>query len=238
MDTKTDSRVKNKSLVTFSLDFTDEQKEARKVCHQNIVTVLHGKPGTSKTTIAASVALELLMRKPKETDSDARMHGKYSKIIITRPTEVNGKDLGFLPGDASQKLAPFTEPVFDVIRDLLGRHNDPVKDFLDKGQIEIVPLQFMRGRTFRDAIVILDEGQNAGLEDFKLISSRLGKNSKLLVTSDWRQIDLKQRNKSACMWYDKVMHLDGCGSFELTENFRHPLAIQIMDTLIAGGADV
>ena len=227
-----DKRKQNNSLVSFNIEFTPEQKEARSICHKNIVTVLTGKPGTAKTTVAASVALDLLFRKRKDTHLDPRYHGDYHKIIITRPTEVNGKDMGFLPGDMAEKLAPYTAPVLSNIGKLIGNDKDQVDKLVEQGKIEILPLQFMRGHTFENCIVILDEGQNAGLDDFKLISSRIGYNCKLIVTSDWRQIDLRDRKKSADQWFDKVMHLDGVSSYELTENFRHPLAVSIMDELL------
>ena len=223
----------NNSLIQFSLEFTEEQKKAREVCHKNVVTILTGKPGTSKSTIAASVALELINRKEKPTSKDYRNVGKYDKIIITRPTVTVGKSMGFLPGDMAEKLSPYTTPILNVIDELIkGSENSYSQTLIEKGKIEIIPIQFMRGHTFKNCVVILDEGQNADLEDFKVISSRLGYQSKLIVTSDWRQIDLFDRKKSASQWLDKIYHLDGVGTFELTENFRHPLAVKIMDILL------
>lgn len=225
--------AKNDAYCSFQLEFTDEQKQARRLCHDNIVSVLTGKPGTAKSTVAASVALELLFRGNKDTHEDTRLHGKYKKIILTRPIEVVGKDIGFMPGDMVEKLAPYTAPIINVMQDLLHNGEAKVKELIDKGMIEIIPLQFMRGHTFKDCIVILDEGQSADLEAFKVLSSRIGKsNAKLIITSDWRQIDLRDRNKSASKWFDHIMHLDGVDQFELTENFRHPLAVSIMDILM------
>jgi len=227
-----DKRKVNDALVSFNIEFTDEQKTARKVCHENQVTILHGKPGTSKSTIAASIAVELYKRKEKATSNDIREHGDFKKILVTRPTVPAGKDIGFLPGDGDQKLAPYTAPILTVIDELVGGEKSFSQELIEKGHLEVLPLQFMRGHTFKNCVVILDEGQNADLEDFKLISSRLGRDSKLIVTSDWRQIDLKQRDKSACQWYDKITHLGGVGTFELTENFRSKLSQEIMEILI------
>lgn len=227
-----DRRKENNSLASFDLDFTSEQKRARDICHENVVTVLTGKPGTAKTTVAASVAIDLLFRKKKDTSPDFRYHGDYDKIIISRPTVVNGKDMGFLPGDEKEKLAPYMAPVISAIKDLVGMTDAELEKLIEDKKIEIIPLQFMRGHTFKNCVVILDEGQNADLEDFKVVSSRLGKDSKLIVTSDWRQVDLRDRNKSASKWFSSIMKLDKCAEVELTENFRHPLAVKIMDVLL------
>jgi phosphate starvation-inducible protein PhoH len=237
MATKSDKQVKNDSLASFSLNFTEEQKKARKVCHDNIVTVLTGKPGTSKSTICASVALEYFMSKSTNPSfSYSPKHelnaGKVKKIIITRPAIEAGEKLGFLPGGMGDKLLPYMAPILYVMDKLVGGEKSMTQEMFEKGTLEVLPLQFMRGRTFENCIVIADESQNADLEQFKLLSSRLGYNAKLLITSDWRQIDLVNRNKSASMWIDKIMHLDNVGQFELTENFRHPLAVQIMDVLM------
>ena len=227
--TENDKRKKNDALVSFRRDFTEEQKKARKLCHENVVTVLTGKPGTSKTTIAASVALELLMIRPKPTSVDKRLHKNYNQIVISRPTVLAGKEIGFIPGNLDDKMMPYISPAIEVMKELIG--DEAIKKMLETERIKIVPIQFMRGRTFNESIVILDEGQNANLKDFKLISSRLGKDSKLIVTSDWRQIDLKNKNSSIYNLIELLTTLDGIDTFELTENFRHELAVKIMDTI-------
>lgn len=224
-----------KPLINFDLKFTGEQEAAREVCHNNTVTILTGKPGTSKTTIAASIAMELVIRGKKPTSQDTRLHGDYRKIIVSRPTVEAGKSIGLLPGDEKQKLGPYTAPVLDVMTALISPGNSysfKTEKWLEEGKLEMVPLQFMRGKTFNNCIVILDEGQNADLEQFKLIATRIGRDCKLIVTSDWRQVDLFDRKKSASQWYEKIMGLNGVGSYELTENFRSPLAIEIMDLLM------
>lgn len=227
--TEVDKRRKNDALVSFDMEFTDEQKVARRICHDNTVTIITGKAGTAKTTIAASVALELLMRKPKYEHTDPRRVGKYTQVVISRPTVVVGKNIGFMPGDMVEKLDPYISPVIDVMEKLIGKER--VTSLVDKDAIKVVPIQFMRGRTFDNSIIILDEGQNANFNDFKAISSRLGRMSKLLVTSDWRQIDLKDRNESVAGLFEIIKDLDGVDMVELEENFRHPLAIEIMDKI-------
>lgn len=227
--TEVDKRKRNDSLISFKIDFTEEQKEARKICHENVVTILTGKPGTAKTTIAASIALELLIRKPKYTSDDPKMTEKYDKIIISRPTVEIGKSIGFLPGSITDKLEPYTYPVINIMEKIFGTEN--INRLIEKGKIITMPIQFMRGITVENSIVILDEGQNATFEDFKAISSRLGKDSKLLVTSDWRQIDLHKKSRSVSNLFDTLLDLNDIEMIELTENFRHPLAIQIMDRI-------
>ena len=228
--TEVDKRKRNDALISFRIDFTEEQIMARRICHDSIITILTGKPGTAKTTIAASVALELIMRRPKPTSEDSRRHNKYDKIIISRPAIPVGKSLGYLPGDMMDKLNPYITPVLDVMYKLYPK--EKVDELMKGEKIEVIPIQFMRGRTFENSIIILDEGQNADFEDFKVISSRLGRDSKLIVTSDVRQIDLKKKSYSASKIFDLLLGLEGISMVELTENFRHPLALSIMDRII------
>lgn len=222
-----DAREMNDALVSFKMQFTDEQKAARKMCHQSTIGVLQGKPGTAKTTVSASVALELLMRKTKETSEDPRKHGKYDKIIITRPIEDVGKRIGFLPGDLNSKIEPYTAPVIEVMIDLIGK--EVIHGLIEKGKIITMPIQVVRGRTFSDSIILLDESQNATMSDFKALASRLGRGSKMFVTSDWRQIDLFNKEKSMSKWLDKILQLEGVENFELEYNWRSPLAQLIME---------
>lgn len=233
-----DKRKQNDALASFNLSFTDEQKAARKVCHDNKVTILTGKPGTAKSTIAASVAIEYFKSKAKNVEFDNYIPkhevdcSRINKIIVTRPIEEAGKKIGFLPGDMEEKLEPYITPILDVIDELVGGDKSFTQELKDKGKLQIIPLQFMRGRTFKNCIILLDEGQNADLQAFKLLASRLGRNAKLIITSDWRQIDLDNSRNSMCQWFDKILKLNGVETFELTENFRDPLAIQITDILI------
>lgn len=221
--------AKNDSLISFNLDFIDEQKLARKVCHENVLTILTGKPGTSKTFIAASVALELILRKPKSTNEDSRYHGLYKEIIISRPTVEAGQKMGYLPGGLDEKLNPYIEPVYDVIRDLVGQ--ETLKGLIDHGKIKTIPIQFLRGKTFKNCVVIIDESQNTDLKQLELISSRIGFDCKVIMTSDWRQVDLYDRDKSASKWLPYIQDLDDVGTFELKHNFRHKLAQDIMEVL-------
>lgn len=231
----------NDALCSFNIDFTDEQKEARKVIHDNVITVLTGRAGTAKSILSASVALELLNKKTRTkglsyTPKHEVDYKEIRKIIITRPTIEAGESLGYLKGDAFDlkegKLAPYLAPVIGNMNKLIGEASMKAIIESDFCPIETIPIQFLRGHTFENCVVILDEAQNTDLEQFKLIASRLGHNSKLIITSDWRQIDLKDRNKSAHEWLEKIQGLDGVGCYELTQNHRHPLAVKIMDVLM------
>lgn len=232
-----DRRSINQSLVSFNLEFTTEQQQARKVCHNNVITILTGMPGSSKSLVACSVAVELLKHKSKQcTFSHEMDYSRVNKIILMRPTVIAQEttDLGALKGDAfdlrSGKLAPYISPLTSNIKKLCGEKD--YNDWVEKGMIEILPVQFARGHTFENCIVIFDELQNATKGQLQLVVSRLGHNAKIIMTSDINQSDLKNVNKSASMCLSRILNYEGVDSFELTENFRHRLAQQLHKELM------
>lgn len=216
------ARIKKlrKTPVTFHIKLTEEQKQTKAIALANTVTVLTGKPGTSKTTVICHVALDLLIS------------GVVSKIIVTRPTVEVSKTMGFLPGDAFDfkegKMAPYLAPILQAMTKL--RSKDEIDKLIKEGKIEIVPIQFIRGLNFEDCVVIVDETQNATVEELKAITTRICKDAKMLFTSDLNQVDLKN-GTSAGLFFDKISHLKGVAMVELLENFRHPLALEIMDVI-------
>ncbi len=141
-----------------------------------------GSAGTGKTHLAVSTALKLVSS------------GQYDKIYIARPAvEAEGENLGHLPGSADEKLYPYLIPIFDILNDLLGC--TVVENLCRRGVVEIVPLAYLRGRTLKDAVVILDEMQNATLGQFKMALTRLGSNSKCIITGDPTHLKTTVRGK-------------------------------------------
>lgn len=156
---------------------TDKQREyidALKTAPQIIVT---GPAGTGKTYIAATKAAQLL-------DS-----GLIDKIILTRPNVPAGRSLGFFPGTMEEKIAPWIVPFVEVLEDALGK--EPVACHMKNGNIQVIPFEVMRGRTFKNAFVILDEAQNASTHELKMFLSRIGENAQCVLNGDVQQSDLR-----------------------------------------------
>jgi len=165
-----------KNPIKFNIQLNEEQKSAKEQILQNTITVLSGKAGSGKTLLACQVALDGLFRR------------HYEKIIITRPT-VSKEEIGFLPGDLHQKMDPWVQPIYQNMYTLYGKER--VDPFIKDGKIEIVPVAFMRGRTFLDSVVIVDEAQNVTMSQMEMIATRIGLRSKMIVCGDDGQVDLK-----------------------------------------------
>ena len=207
--------------VTFHIQLTKEQKEAKATILESIVTVLQGEPGTAKSTLACNAALDRLIK------------GHVDEIIITRPFVNAGKDIGFLPGDAfdiySGKAAPYIYPMLDTMYKL--RNKDEIDAFIKEGKISVVPTQFMRGRNFANCFVVVDESQNLTHEELKLLTTRICDNCMMVFTSDVNQIDLAAKHSSAAHFFKRIASLKGVSVVTLLENFRHKLALEIMYTI-------
>jgi len=158
---------------------------------KNDLTFAIGPAGTGKTFLAVTMAVNYLMEK------------KVSRIILTRPAVEAGEKLGFLPGDMQEKVNPYLRPLYDALYHLLDF--DRVQKFLEKEVIEIAPLAFMRGRTLSESFIILDEAQNTTSEQMKMFLTRIGLNSKVVVTGDITQIDLPNGKKSGLIEATKVL---------------------------------
>ena len=143
-----------------------------------------GPAGTGKTYLAVAAALKCLQDKSVE------------KVILTRPAVEAGEALGFLPGDLQEKLLPYLRPLYDAMNDMLGA--DETLKLMERQIIEIAPLAYMRGRTLSNAFVILDEAQNTTMEQMMMFLTRLGENSRMIVTGDITQIDLPKNFSSLC----------------------------------------
>jgi len=205
-----------KGPIKFKIQLNQEQKEAKNLILHNTVTVLKGRAGSGKSLLAANVALDLLFTKEIE------------KIIITRPTVVAGNDIGFLPGGIDDKLAPFTAPVYENMHRLYDK--EKIEKCIADGQIEIVPITFMRGRNFTDCLVVVDEAQNLTDSQTELILTRICKGSKVIFCGDSAQIDLKVKKDSGFDFMCK--HMVGIASFvvvSLMKNHRHEIVDSILE---------
>lgn len=150
-----------------------------------------GPAGTGKTYLAMAMAISALMKK------------QVSRIILVRPAVEAGERLGFLPGDMQEKINPYLRPLYDALFDMMD--TDKANRLIENGTIEIAPLAFMRGRTLNDAFIILDEAQNTTSEQMKMYLTRLGLNSKTVITGDISQIDLPKDKISGLVEAEKVL---------------------------------
>lgn len=185
--------------------------------NSNTIVFGVGPAGTGKTFLAVAMAVTALKKK------------QISKIVLTRPAVEAGEKLGFLPGDLQSKIDPYLRPLYDALGEMLG--GESFKNYGEKGIIEIVPLAYMRGRTLDDAFIILDEAQNTTPEQMKMFLTRLGNNSKAIITGDITQIDLPYLRKSGLI--DALEILDdikGIAIFKFTHKdvVRHPLVQKII----------
>jgi phosphate starvation-inducible PhoH-like protein len=210
------SKRKPKGPIKFNVQLNEEQKKAKDQILSSVVTVLKGKAGSGKSLLAANVALDLLFSREIE------------KIIITRPTVVAGQDIGFLPGDVNEKLAPFTAPVYENMHRLYSK--EKIEKCIAEGEIEIVPVSFMRGRNFTDCLVVVDEAQNLTDNQTELLLTRICSGSKMIFCGDGAQIDLKDRKTSG---FDVVCkHMKDVPGFEvvtLQTNHRHAIVDHILE---------
>ena len=155
---------------------------------------------------------------------------KVKRIILTRPAVEAGEKLGFLPGDLNEKVDPYLKPLFDALNDMLDF--DTVSRLIDKQIIEIAPLAFMRGRTLNDAFIILDEAQNTTSSQMKMFLTRIGFNSKCIVTGDVTQVDLDKNIKSGLIDAQSILKdIEGISfcSFDETDVVRHSLVRRIIE---------
>ena len=204
-----------KGDIKFSVSLNEEQKEAKSLILRSKISVLKGSAGSGKSMLAAQVALDLLFRHEVE------------KIILTRPAVTSGEDIGFLPGDKDAKLAPYTAAIYDNMyrlyrKDLIDKH-------LMEGNIEVIPLAFMRGRNLTNCCVVVDEGQNITHRQMELLLGRLCNGSRMIICGDTAQIDLKDKKMSG---FGFICHnLTNIANFSiitLKTNHRDPIVEDIL----------
>jgi phosphate starvation-inducible PhoH-like protein len=185
---------------------------------KNDICFAIGPAGTGKTYMAVAFAVAALKK------------GIVQKIVLVRPAVEAGESLGFLPGDFREKIDPYLRPLFDALQEMLPI--DQLRNHIEKGIIEIVPLAYMRGRTLNDAYVILDEAQNASTMQMKMFLTRLGPNSKSIITGDITQIDLPSKAQSGLIQVKNILsNVDGVGFtyFDKNDVVRHRLVKDIID---------
>ncbi len=196
---------------------TAGQAQFIKIMKNHPLTFAIGPAGTGKTFLAVAYGVSLFRR------------NEIKRIVLTRPAVEAGESLGFLPGDLREKVDPYLQPLYDALYVLLG--TEAVDKMIEKKQIEIAPLAYMRGRTLDDAIVILDEAQNTTTSQMKMFLTRLGFHSKMIVTGDITQIDLKTQEMSGLL--DAQRRLQGIPEIgfvqlKLSDIVRHPLVSKIL----------
>ncbi|HEX3141468.1 MAG TPA: PhoH family protein [Rhizobacter sp.] len=197
---------------------TDNQRAYLNNIQSHDITFGIGPAGTGKTFLAVACAVDALER------------SAVQRIILTRPAVEAGERLGFLPGDLAQKVDPYLRPLYDALYDLMGL--EKVGKAFEKGNIEIAPLAFMRGRTLNHAFVILDEAQNTTREQMKMFLTRIGFGSKCVVTGDVSQIDLPRGTDSGLIDAERVLRrVNGIAMTRFTsaDVVRHPLVARIVE---------
>ena len=194
------------------------QKDYIKTIQAKPVTIGVGPAGTGKTYLAVAAAVAAFREK------------EVSRIILTRPAVEAGERLGFLPGDLQSKVDPYLRPLYDALFDMLGA--ETYQKYLEKGNIEVAPLAYMRGRTLDDSFIILDEAQNTSREQMKMFLTRMGFGSKVVITGDVTQIDLPEGKPSGLKEAMKVLDgVEGVGICRLTQNdvVRHIMVQRIIE---------
>lgn len=193
------------------------QSEYIKLLQTKDMVFSNGPAGTGKTYMAVAVAVSMLISH------------KVDKIILTRPAIEAGEKIGFLPGDMKEKVDPFMQPIYDALNDMLFA--DRLKKYIENKVIEIAPLAFMRGRTLKDAFIILDEAQNTTSTQMKMFLTRLGENSKMVINGDLSQVDLPRGITSGLSEAtDKLSKINEIGfiKFDETQIVRHSLVRKIV----------
>ena len=205
---------KPKNPIKFNIQLNEEQKEAKQKILEAPITVIKGMAGSGKTLVAAQVALDMLFK------------GDVEKIIITRPT-VSKEEIGFLPGDIREKMDPWLAPVYHNLYMLYNKVK--IDKEVELGRIEIVPFAFMRGRTFVNTFVIVDEAQNVTHTQMEMVLGRLGMNSWMAICGDIAQIDLRDKRQTGFSFLNRLEeHVKGFRVVTLLQNHRHPIVEPIL----------
>lgn len=197
---------------------SENQQKLIDAFEKNDMVFAVGPAGTGKTYLSVALAVRALKEKAAK------------KIILSRPAVEAGEKLGFLPGDMKDKIDPYLQPLYDALEDMLPTVR--LQDMMDKHIVQIAPLAFMRGRTLSDAVVILDEAQNTTPQQIRMFLTRMGWNTKMIITGDMTQIDLPHQQKSGLKEALSILNgIDGIGVVKLGQKdiVRHKLVTRIVD---------
>ncbi len=197
---------------------TENQQKLVSLFESHDMLFAEGPAGSGKTYTAIALAVKALKNK------------SVKKIILSRPAVEAGEKLGFLPGDMKEKIDPYLQPLYDALQDMIPALK--LKDYIENNVIQIAPLAFMRGRTLNDAIIILDEAQNTSTQQIKMFLTRLGMNSKMIITGDITQIDLPTSQKSGLIHAMKLLNkVEGIAHIHFTKKdiVRHKLVSRIIE---------
>ncbi len=197
---------------------SENQQRLVEAYHANDMVFAVGPAGTGKTYLSIALAVRALKEKTAK------------KIILSRPAVEAGEKLGFLPGDMKDKIDPYLQPLYDALEDMLPQVK--LQDMMEKHQIQIAPLAFMRGRTLSDAVVILDEAQNTTPAQIRMFLTRMGWNTKMIITGDTSQIDLPHSQRSGLIEALHILNnVEGIGVVNLTQSdiVRHKLVTRIVN---------
>ncbi len=218
LDTEIDNRRDQSYLRTIK-PRSEGQRELMEAIKTHNLTMAIGPAGSGKTYLAISAAVEALES------------GKVEKIILSRPAMEAGESLGFLPGDMHEKMAPYLRPLYDALGDRMGGKR--VRQLLEDGTIEIAPVGFMRGRTLNNAFVVIDEAQNCTYQQLKMLLSRLGWHSTMVVTGDPDQSDLLEGMSGLSEIAQKFESIENIAVMRLKSEdiVRHPLVAEMLDVL-------
>lgn len=201
--------------LNIKITLNHEQKEAYRVIEDNDITFLMGAAGSGKTLLAAYYALDNLINK------------NIKRIIITRPT-VSKEEIGFLPGNIREKLDPWVQPVFQNMYTCIGS-KDRVSKLIESTKIELLPVAYIRGWSFVDSVVIVDEAQNITNHQMKMILSRISTGSKIIVCGDITQSDLPAKEMNGLGFVKRLKEIIGVGVYELKYNNRLPIVTDILN---------
>jgi len=211
------SNIPVSSKKRFIVPKTETQREYIEAIQKYDIVIGIGPAGTGKTYLAMAMAVNALLKK------------QVTRIVLARPAVEAGEKLGFLPGDIEEKVSPYLRPLYDALFDMM--EPEKVAKYIERGVIEIAPLAFMRGRTLNDSFIILDEAQNTTSEQMKMYLTRLGFNSKTVITGDVTQIDLPAGKLSGLVEAERVLKgIEGIRFVYFSERdvVRHRLVQEII----------
>ena len=207
---------KPKNPIKFGVTLNEEQKKAKADILHHDITAIKGKAGSGKTLLAVQTGLDLLFTKEVE------------KLIIARPYVTAGEDIGHLPGNVDEKLSYLTAPIYNIMYELIGK--DKTDKLVQDGTVQVSPFGFLRGNTFTNCFVLIDEAQNATMRQTELMIGRLGVNSRMVFCGDMSQCDLKDKKDSGFDFFLKLeMQVPQVKVITLIKNHRHEVVDPVLD---------